>query len=426
MRPTVRCQILLAAIFLLHGSVLAGPEIRCFVLQPPEKLLPGIQRVAVLDFTGSHGRTLADYLITAMLESRRGIQPIGHGPFSKETEGITYLSGAHTNVFTVIEHGRPDQEMREQSPMRVGSLDPEQAVTLGRSLGVDALVIVTSAPSANDESSREERIRLLTNETVMVDCLTRKVSVSARMRIVSASTGETLGTKGSEKNLEDKKCGPDELTELASKDALTTSCLQSIAQQDFADYLCPKFVMSEFELSDIAADVYEEEGKKAGDEAEAGNIDKAYVGYASIAKRDPYNDEALFNLGVLNEVVGNFEDAIQFYQKAYSIRESDDYSEALTRCRRSSENSVTFASLGIRIAKHPFDTSESQPVRKIKLIGDSSDRIVIHVAPQESGPAVAKVPGGIEIEMLEDNGDWFKVKTYDGKEGFVNKSDVKK
>ena len=61
---------------------------------------------------------------------------------------------------------------------------------------------------------------------------------------------------------------------------------------------------------------------------------------------------------------------------------------------------------------------------RARLKGNGSDRIALYTSADAGSPVVAKVPGGIELEVLEKTGDWVKVKTFDGKVAFVRREDV--
>jgi len=429
----VRTKIFIAScIFtlLLCCSVAIASDIKCFVLQPPDQALPGVQKLAILDFNGMGGRAISDYLISSLLVKGRGIGAIKGGLFSKDKEGTTYVSGARTDIFTIVERSRLDQVLKEQALGATGLVDDKQAAALGKILGVDAIVMGTIIPSSNDSKGRREQTMYTGGNkyNVVVDCTTRKVSVTVRMRVVNATTGEILGTKEGQSEIQDDKCG-DERAQLATVESLVDQCVKFLADGDLANYLSPHFVQSKFELKDIKAKDYKKLGEQAGDAAEDGKLDKAFTLYSAILKDDPYNDVAYYNLGVLNEVVGNFSEADSAYEKAISIRQDDDYTKASDRCHRMSSFGGMLTTMGISIQKHPFSVSETQMANataaKVRLKGDSGDRISIRSTAEDAATVLVKVPGGIELEMLEKNGNWIKVKTFDGKIGFVKADEIR-
>lgn len=419
--------ILLSVILLTIPSI--AQEIKCFILEPPEQTLIGIKKIAVMDFNGSYGRVVSDYLISALLEKGRGITTIKGGLFSKDKEGKTYQNGAETNIFTIVERSRLEQVLGEQSLGKSGVIDETQAASLGKVLGVDAIIVGTVNPIADQTTTREE-VSVYRNNNwikVMGDCVTRKVSAETRMRIINVNNGQIIGTKESSYKNVDKKCA-DELGQLASVEDLIKQCLQTSVYNDFVNYIAPRFVLWEYELKKIKVDLYEDLSDKAIDAFESGNFDNAYLIYASILKEDPYNDVAHYNVAVLNEIVGNFQEAQDEYQAALNIRQDEDYTKTLNHCQTTNAFNNNLKALGVIITPHKFSISEekmkSTTAKKIKLRGGGSDRIALRATAEITGAVVVKVPGGIELELIEQSGSWYKVKTFDGKIGFIHKDDI--
>src|SRR5438132_11071164 len=76
---TVKIVALLTAAVLVAGpATVVYKKTRVFVLVPPEQILPGVKKVAVLDFAGqgTDGRSFADVLTSKLFEQQRGIQDI--------------------------------------------------------------------------------------------------------------------------------------------------------------------------------------------------------------------------------------------------------------------------------------------------------------------------------------------------------------
>ncbi len=415
------------AAMIMAQSSIAG-DIKCFLLQPPEQPLLGIQKIAVLDFSGESGRILADCMVAELLESGRGITMVRTGLFGKK-EGVSYLGGVRTDIYTLIERSRIEQVLREQAFGATGAVDENQAAALGKLLGVDAMIIGQVTPAVNNATSREEWTYYKDKQkyTKVVDCLTRTVTVQARMRIIEVNTGRILGTKDGSTKRDDKKCA-EEYNQVTSAEVMIADCLRSIGNE-LVDYFCPRFELVKMELKDIKVKEYKKLADEAEKTVEAGDLDKAYLLYAAILQDDSYNDAALYNQGAINEAVGNFEEARAAYQNALAIRQDKAYNKALERVSKVVSYWPILAALGVSMQKHSFQISEAQlvsaKVAKVRLKGSEEDRILLKQAPDEAGPLVVKVPGGIEMEVLEIVGDWVKVKTFDGKVGYVNRKDTK-
>src|SRR6058998_1743474 len=115
--PTRRCPmlavkivaLLTAAVLIADAPTAVYKKARVFVLVPPDQILPGVKKLAVLDFAGegANGRSFADAVTSRLFEKQRGIQDIKTGGMfgvgGHKQEGKTLQQGAFTDVFALIE-----------------------------------------------------------------------------------------------------------------------------------------------------------------------------------------------------------------------------------------------------------------------------------------------------------------------------------
>ena len=430
----IRLCCLLAFITLgSECSYAASPQ--CFVLQPPGQVLPGVKKIAILDFKDRYGSALDEHyaasasfshhLTQALFDKARGITDVKTALFFKK-EGRTYLSGARTDIYTLIGREELDHIVKEQKLGASGLVDETQAASIGKLLGADAILVGDIMLSARGVQSTGSDYDPYEKRTVSVSCFTRTAIATVNMKVISVTTGAILCTKTAQTTAEDKKCGSD-LPKVETALSLVDRCLVSAADE-LASAIAPRFVENKNNLRAIDAKAYKEMGKKAREDAEDGKLDEAYAGYAAIIKDDPYNDAVIFNMGVLNEVVGNYQDAQEFYQKPVEIRPNGDYSNALDHCTKMNEYSPSLVESGVSIDKHTFDGPDAEmasATERARLRGDDSERIPLYASADQGSPVVVKVPGGVELEVVERSGDWLRVKTFDGKVAFLRKEDVR-
>ena len=62
--------------------------------------------------------------------------------------------------------------------------------------------------------------------------------------------------------------------------------------------------------------------------------------------------------------------------------------------------------------------------RSVVVKGGAKKSIQMFSEPG-SGSVVAKLPGKMTLSVLEERGGWLKVRTFDGKEGWVEAEEVK-
>lgn len=425
-------RFLLIALLILFSVSLVFPykKIKVFVIETPDQVLPGVKQIAVLDFEGENdlGRNFADYLISQLLASDRGITDVSAGFLRARREGRTLQDGAFTNVFNVIERSRMMEVVEEQKLGAMGLLDASQAAQLGQILGVQALVMGNISYTHKDNSFQEKRTYRGKDKktyTKLVPCLERTVTVTVRARIISAESGQIIGVKEASRSNSDKKCEEDigNVTPLAQMaDDLARS-----ASNEVVDYLAPRFVLEEFEFEKLKADNFKDVGDDAAEMAENFDVDGAYSIYKTIYEEDPYNPKVMYNLGILEEVVGNFDAAKGYYEMAAQLKSDEKkYKKALDRLEKKLTYLDALSQLGVELAgrewsQEKVDLSE----QKVEIKGGSDERFPIYQQPQEGSTVVAQVPGGLLFKVLAVEGDWYLIELLGGKSGYVHKDRAK-
>jgi len=427
--------LLTAAVLLADQPAVVYKKMRVFVLIPPDQILPGVKKLGVLDFAGqgADGRSFADVLTSRLFEKQRGIQDIRttslFGARKHSQEGKTLQQGAFTDVFVLIERNRLAQVLQEQRLARSGLLDEAQAAQVGKILGVDAIVVGTLSFAVTDQPSQEERTYTQNRRqyTRYVSCVQREGLMKVQARVVSAESGQVLGSVDRPLPIKVKHC-EDEEGGLPTQQSVAEASSHDLAEA-IANYVAPHFELREFELEKIRNKQFEGLGERAAELAEALRVDEAYAIYKSIHDQDAYSPEVLVDLAILNEVVGNWRQAKEFYDQAFQLKKSDDYKRGLDRMTRSLSFRDALAQLGVVIQEHTFAAAAEDVARAtaklVEIRGGGEDRIPIRAQPDEHSEAVASVPGGVTFQVVREEGDWFRIKLLGGKEGYVQKDRVK-
>jgi len=427
--------LLTAAALIADPATALYKKTRVFVLVPPEQILPGVKKLAVLDFTGegADGHSFADAVTARLFEKQRGIEDIKTGGMfgvgGHMQEGKTLQQGAFTDVFALIERSRLAQVLQEQRLGQSGVLDEAQAAQVGKVLGVDAIVVGTVSNSVTDQHVREEHTYTQNKHqyTRTVSCVNREGLMKARIRIVSAQSGQVLGSVDRPLPVKSKHCD-DEEGGLPTEQSVAEESGRALADA-VANYLAPHFELREFELEKIHNKQFEALGERAAELAEALRVDEAYAIYKSIHDQDPYSPEVMINLAILNEVVGNWSQAKGFYENAFQLKKDDDYKRGLDRMTKDLSFRDALAQLGVVIQEHTFAAGAEDMARAtanvVEIRGGGEDRIPIRARPDDHGEVVASVPGGVTFQVVREEGNWFCIKLLDGKEGYVQKDKAK-
>jgi hypothetical protein len=417
---------LLIVLFIVP-QLLYAQKIDCFVMKGPTRQLDGVSRIGILDFKGrgSTGQQLIDLMTNDLLEDRRGIKDLSGGflGLGKQIEGVTYIKGGRTNIFTIIERSQIDRVLKEQRMSLSGAIDERTAARVGQLLGIDAIIIGEITWEQRKEHSTRDKITLEL-KTEKENCTENLVTSEASMKIINVETAEIIGTLALRERITDKKCGGDQ-DKVASGSDLLAANLRIVARK-FADYFSPSYEVRQYELERIKVRNLRKQANEAGSFIDNKNIELALPLYYAIYQEDPYNPSAAYNLAVLMEIVGSFEEAAGYYEIAGQLDASNTvYSDGLKRAHNGLLLANYLESIGMPIEPFEFSTQGVDVfAQKIVIKGRSSDRVEVHELPDRKSKVRAKVPGGLEFTVIQQQGDWYKIILLNNQEGFVHRSNV--
>jgi len=410
---------LIGVIFLSKGQ-----DLECFILQAPEKYLENVKKIAIMDFdvttkgynvSGDKGQVLNDYMTSYLLQEFRGLYDLSGGMFGKTQEGKTYIQGATTNVFEVIERNRLFQVLEEQEMNKSGVIDENQAVEIGKILGIDVMIVGTISFHPKDEKSTKKY------ENSTSYCTKRTVNTEVRMKIISVKTGQIIGTKEASQGYSSTKCD-EKRSGLTSVSKLTDLCLKDIAYF-LVNYFSPKYKLVKYEFGKIKNKEFREQAKEAEKFLKKGDINNAFAIYNAIYQADPYNAIAADNVAGLYDVVGNYAKAVEYWQIAAEL-DPENFQKALEWGEEELAMEGMLEEMGIIIEEYQFKQDKNALADKVQTKGKKADRFDVRAKPEKNAESIAKVPGDTEFVVLERNGKWILIKLLGNKQGYINESDV--
>jgi tetratricopeptide (TPR) repeat protein len=386
----------------------------------------------VLDFQGrgGYGRFLSDLLIEQLLKEDRGIQNVRAGLFGGETEGRTFLEGATSRVFEIVERSALEHVLREQKFGTTGLVKSDQAAAIGKILGVDAIIVGDYSIDSKEKPSREEWYYKKDGKeyTEWVSCLTRTTTVTVSARVVRTNSAEILATYSNPITEEIKGCD-DEVSEMSTTEVQIRSCATKHADV-IADMIAPRFTALEIELEKVKTKEFKKVGEEAAKLAEQNSFDEAYLLYYSLYEDDPYNPKILFNLAALHEVVGNYDEALEMYNTAIQLKSEKRYREGKERVERCLNLTEFLRDAGIEIVEHNFELSDEAladtKAAEIKVKGKREERFDIMEKPSPNSAVITKIPGDIKLKVISYENGWYLVELPGGKQGYINEERVEK
>jgi len=319
--------ILLVFLFLFNSC---SKTVYVNVTKPATYDVSDVKRLAILDFNGPAdvGASIASQFTNRLWKAQ---------------------------YFKIMERRELQKILDEHALQMSGIINDSTAVEFGRILGVDALIVgdilsyevqdkrgkekvkekVWKGDYEKDEKGNFIYEKTLIGKTkkkkyeeVFVDkeYIQRSGNVSISFRLVSVETGEIRAGDTKSRNYA-QKFSPDK-GQLPSRDAILTQLSEGVIEQ-FIPLITPYTirVSKTFEEDNDAVDLGIEYAQK--------NLwDRAMSIWEDELGRDPRNTAALYNLGLAHEVMGDFDQAESYYNRALDIEPNDLYMEALANIRQ--------------------------------------------------------------------------------------------
>ena len=381
-----------------------------------------MKRIGVLQFDCTNNRrknlVITNFIVGALLDQHRGIyntqgQWMG---LVKAKEGKTFVKGVKTDFYDVIEREQLEKIMKEQRLSLSGALDESSAAEVGKLLGLDVMILGNVSYTDNEERTNTSTSR----------CVKRTVTAKGTIKIISVETAKIEGTKNAEAKVTESACD-DNISGMPTVDQMADVALQDLANQ-FVGYFTPGYEEIKYDFEKIKLKEFKDRSKEAMDFIEAGDLNRAFPIAYAMYEADSYNPKAAYNLGIIYEMVGDFEEADEYYGIAYEIDFTNElYQKAAERAKRGLELAAFLEEIGRPVQPYTFSGGDISTALADRVLvkGTSADRTNVYDLPDKSGEVVAKVPGGLEFKVIEKQGDFYKIQLRGTKTGFIHKSDVK-
>ena len=413
---------------LMVMPIMASAQLKCYSLRAPEKTIEGMTKLALMNFenrkdinwnyyssVNDYGSQLVDYMTAKLLEEHRGV-------YSNEDN---YMQRYKTDVYTVVERGELDKIMAEQSLGASGAVSDGDAASVGKLLGVDVIISGGYTTAVSSKSSVSSNKDSKTGKISHIYKATKESKVEVTMKIISVETGEILSLTTKTKNLKRKSLSTKTMAEakggLESDESLITETMKAISF-DLVSYFTPTFSFQSLDFEKPKVKAYKEQYKKAKNMVKSKDLSSAYAIVKEVYEADPYDAAMAHNIAVLNEAVGNFDEAISFHEIAYQINDSKGHKADVDRAKNSKNALEELSKLGIEATPYAFDETVGAKLtaEKVTTAGKTKDRINAYAESNKGSDIVAKVPGDTSFEVLEREGSFVKVKLLGGKEGWIS------
>jgi len=284
-----------------------------------------LRKTAVLPFTGSQGDQVS-MEVEALL-------------VNIQVQGKPY--------FTVIERARLRKVMKEHYLQHTGAIDEKTAVTLGKLIGADGIIMGAVTNNSVTDSRFREEIRKCTrtdkdgdctnwtNRTI--GCTKRDASFSMIFKVINVQTGQIVTAETFDGKANDNACRDLGQTLNTKCEMLQVAKHRAIKQ--IRQLVAPYSVSAELPLLRKdnpplipAAQARLDGGIKW---AKAGRLDRACEQWREADRLNPNSCAISYNLGVCAETEGSLQKAMDYYEKAdrLTIEPVKEICKALDRTR---------------------------------------------------------------------------------------------
>ncbi len=411
----------------LASAILVAFQVNAQVytlLNAPELPLPGVKKVAVLNFTSGYdyqekGRYATDKLTQQFMDDKRmGWGKARGGLFAQiraaANQRPTLQDGAHTAIFSIAERSQLERVLAEQRLSNSGVVDDTQAAELGKVLGIDVMISGSTSYSASTgykttSSGQYQR--------------TRTVKSTLTVKVISVSTAQILGIKTFE-DVQENTAGNNQT--LLDESVMADNGINTLTQQA-ANWICPYFASHELECAKVKVKEFSDKAKEARSICEdKGDLQKAFSIYKEMYTTDPYCAECVYNMGTIAGGHGNYEQALDYFKKAAELDEKE-YGKFVKWAEEKLGELAVLSSIGIELKPVELGTmsAETASASKAHTRGNKADKYKVFSMPNAGSEVAAQVPGDTDFQIIENNGEWIKIKLLGGKEGYISKDDVK-
>lgn len=330
---------LMAAAFLLSGcaALMKGPRTTVTMQMPAESNEAAkIRRVAVLPFEGGQGKE-----------------------FATEVQGLlTNVKLNDTPYFSVADRSMNDRIFAEIKLSQSSAMSRDQALRLGRLLGVKGLYAGTAGNVATAPSTYQEarstctdtggklfsKCKNLVNTTV--NCTRNIVTYSFAPKLIDAETGQVIYARNIAETASAQSCTDD--TVPATTVAQLTGQAKQAALQGFLRDVAPSYQALEIQLLETSEGLDEQARVKLSQGvafAVAKRLDRACELWEEASQRGNKSSALFYDLGVCAEASGNTDKAQQLYSQADRLlnQPNEPISQALARVNQAKRNAAKFA-----------------------------------------------------------------------------------
>ena len=307
-----------------------APKVKTTMLVPAKAHEAGkLRRIAVLPFAGSGGNQLSTELEALLVNIRICDKP----------------------YFKVIERASLENIMREQKLNLTGAVEEETAVTVGKLVGAEGIILGSVITNIAEDKhfsrkrskceARDEKKKCIKRREYMVGCTTRDAYFSFTPKVINVTTSRIVVSESLSGHVRHSVCRDSGRPLRGRAQMLGDAKKQAIKK--FRELIAPYTEAVEIALLEKDDTKPNSKAKKKVAKgikwAKEGRLERACEFWQEAYKLHPHGYAIHYLLGVCAETQGELQKALRYYEKADRMTGSPvkDITAALCRVRTSLE-----------------------------------------------------------------------------------------
>jgi len=261
----------------------------------------------------------------------------GGKEFAAEIEGtLASINIGDKQYFNLVDRTSIERVINEMKFSKSALVNPSTAAKIGKLVGAKGIYTgVVTTSKVSDSYYKETRTRCAYTvtkydkkgrayeecgkwEQYYVSCTKRVATFSFTPKLIDVETAKIVYANNITKTATSSAC-EDSKTPLATEYELIEQA-KNFAKEGFRKDVAPHYVTFEIKLMDstegITSTDAENKFKQGLDYAKNNRLDRACELWGEARILSPNSPSILYNLGICAEVTGNFEQAMELYQKA--------------------------------------------------------------------------------------------------------------
>lgn len=280
----------------------AAPSMRVRILKPAEINLKAINKIAIGDIAGRASSEVTEELLSQLFRSGR---------------------------YEILDRQHLEEIFKEHKLTYSGAIDEETASEIGKLIGNAALIFGRVSLHNYSEETKTEDWKDQKGRSHRTYNRNGKAKVAMTLQVTDLRTGKIVAIKNLEETVTELQSNTDEKADTIDSNELLSRARYTCISR-FMKAIAPYYVYEKvnFERAQKMPEV-----NKGIQFVKTGDLTRALEQFQVAVDKYPGNVKPVFNLGLTYMCIGDYDNAIQFLDKAYAANPTKKYASELKKAK---------------------------------------------------------------------------------------------